>query len=69
MFDEFNCVFIDNGLNLQCKKLNRFLERQKFLIFWGTITKVSGKKFLISGFLKAGLYCTHVTIVIQYGLF
>ena len=40
--DGFNCVFIDNGQNLQYKKLNWFLECQIFLIFWVTITKISG---------------------------
>ena len=39
--DEFNCVFIGNGQDLQYNKLNWFLECQKFLILWGTITKVS----------------------------
>ena len=40
--DEFNCVFIDNSQKLEYKKLNWFLECQKFPILWGTITKVSG---------------------------
>ena len=31
--DEFNCVFFDNGFYLQYKKLNWFLECQKFLKF------------------------------------
>ena len=42
LFDEFNCVFIDNGQDLQYKKLSWFLKCQKFIIFWGTITKISG---------------------------
>ena len=42
VFDEFYCVFIDNGLDLQYKKLEWFLECQKFLIFLETITKLSG---------------------------
>ena len=42
VFDEFDCVLIDNGLDLLYKKPNWFLECQKFLIFWGTITKISG---------------------------
>ena len=41
-FDELNCIFIDNGQDLQYKKLNRFLECQKFLIFSGIIIKMSG---------------------------
>ena len=54
VFDEFNC---GNGQDLQYKKLNWFLECQKFLIFRGTITKIPGYKFLRSGFLNAGTYC------------
>ena len=41
VFDEFNGVFIDNGQDLQYKKLNLFLECQKFPIFWGIIAKIS----------------------------
>ena len=51
-FNELNCVFIDNREDLQSKKLNWFLECQKFLIFWGTLQKSQGK----SGFLNAGTY-------------
>ena len=36
VFDKFDCVFLDNGHDLQYKKQNWFLECQKFLIFWGT---------------------------------
>ena len=35
-------VSMDNGQDLQYKKLNWFLECQKFLIFWHTITKILG---------------------------
>ena len=42
VFNELDCVFIGNGLDLQGKKLNWFLECQKFLILCGTITKISG---------------------------
>ena len=42
VFDEFNCVFIDNGQDLQCKKLDEFLECQKFPIYWGTVTESLG---------------------------
>ena len=46
VFDEFNGVFIDSGQDLQYKKLNTFLECQKFLILWSTITKAQAKSFL-----------------------
>ena len=62
MFDEFNCVFIDNGQDLQYKELSWFLECGKFLVFWGTITKILGYKFLISGFLKEGTYCMQIYV-------
>ena len=54
VFDEFNCVFINNGRDLQYKKLNWFLECQQFLIFWGTITKILSLKASSKWFLKCG---------------
>ena len=41
VFDEFNCVLMNNGQDLHYIKLNWFLECQRFLLFWGTITKIS----------------------------
>ena len=56
MFDKVDCVFIDNGLDLQYKKPNWFLECQKFLILWDTIPKSQAESFLqASGSLNAGL--------------
>ena len=46
VFDELNGVFIDNDQDQKYKKLNWFLEFEKLLIFWGTITKISYKWFL-----------------------
>ena len=41
-FDKFDWIFIVNSLELTHKKLNCFLECQKFLVYWGTKTKISG---------------------------
>ena len=54
VFNDLDCVFIDNGLDLQYKKLNWFLEYQIFLIFWGHDYK---NLRLISGFSNAGPHC------------
>ena len=40
VLDDCYCVF--TAYSQQYKKLNRFPECQKFLIFWGTVTKILG---------------------------
>ena len=40
VFDKFDCIFILNTLELIYKKLNCFLEAEKFLTNWGTSTKI-----------------------------
>ena len=44
VFDESDCVFVDNGLDLQYKKLEP------------PGTKISAEKFLMSGFSNAWPY-------------
>ena len=39
-FDKFDGIFIFNSLDLKYKKLNCSVEHQKFLICWGTVTKI-----------------------------
>ena len=55
VFDKFDFVFIFNSLDLNFEELTCFLDCQKFFIDRGTITKISGWTFLVSGFLNAGL--------------
>ena len=45
MFDEFNCVFIDNGQDLQYKELNWFLECGKFVYIISEYFNVPKREF------------------------
>ena len=68
VFDKFDCVFIDNGLDLQCKKLTCFLEREKFLKKF-LITKIPCGKFLICGLLNSGPYCKKKCFIVSIFVF
>ena len=58
VFDEFDCIFIVDILDLKNKKLfNCFMERPKFVIYWMQMEKSQAKTFFISSFLNAGPYC------------
>ena len=58
LFDKFDCIFIVYSLDLKHKKLNCFLEHQKFLIYRGTRIK-------IGCFLNAGPYCIQIEFLGQ----
>ena len=56
MFEEFDCGFIANGLDLHHKKLNWFLGVKSFLYSGLQLQNFRLKSFLKIGFLNADPY-------------